>query len=97
MSASAGSNKSHEGWRGVIERNFEGYKGDLQKAPGEHQIWRNKYVVEVVKPYCLGCHQASPVVREWEHTFHAIFRSATNLSENDLSFKWTKDDETKFD
>ena len=32
-----------------------------------------------------------------ERTFHAIFRSATNLSENDLSFKRTKDKKTEVD
>lgn len=36
-------------------------------------------------------------MRGLECTSHAIFRSATNLSENDLSLKWTEDDDTEFD
>ena len=30
-------------------------------------------------------------------TFHAVFRGATDLSENNFSFKWTEDDKTEFD
>ena len=32
-----------------------------------------------------------------ERTFHAIFRSATNLSQNNLSFERTADNKTEFD
>ena len=63
----------------------------------EHQVRRYQYVVEEVKPYCSGCHQASPIVGERGRTFHAIFRSATDLSENDLPFERTEDDEAEFD
>lgn len=34
---------------------------------------------------------------KWWRTLHAIFRSATDLSENDLSFERTEDDKTEFD
>lgn len=45
----------------------------------------------------LGVTKTSLIVRGLECTPHAIFRSATNLSENDLSLERTKDDDTKFD
>ena len=31
-------------------------RSDLQEAFGKHQVRRDKYVVEEVKPYCCRCH-----------------------------------------
>lgn len=70
---------------------------DLQKALGEHQVRRNKYVVKEIKPYCTGCHEGSLIVGERGRTFRAICRSTTDLSENDLSFERTEDDKTELD
>lgn len=36
-------------------------------------------------------------MEEERRTFHSIFRSATDLSEDDLSFERSEDDETEID
>lgn len=70
---------------------------DLQKALGKHQVWRNEYIVEKVKPYCSECYELSFMLGEQGRTFHAIFGSATDLSENNLSFEGTKDNKAELD
>lgn len=55
-------------------------------------------MVKEVEPYCPEFYFASPII-VWavERTFHAIFRSATNLSQDNFSFERTEDDKTELD
>lgn len=88
MSENAGSNEPREGWRAT--------KATYKKLPENNRFGGTNMSSKKSSRTVLGV-KTSLIVRELECTSHAIFRSATNLAENDLSLEWTEDDDTEFD
>ena len=69
---------------------------NLQEAFSEQEVWWNEDIIEEIQTYCVPMSKA---LTQWKEvlTLHAILGSAADLSNEDLSFEWSKNNQAELD